>query len=375
MKTVFSNRLQQVMPNRILALDGVRGIAILGVLLCHGLCPIKTESSWAHALKALFSFGTFGVDLFFVLSGFLITQILLKNHESSNLLKVFWIRRIARIMPLYLAFLAVMFAICAFFITENMPAVPGWAYLFYLQNFYLAAGASPSHFGFDITWSLVIEEHFYLIFPFLIAFAPRKYHLRIILTACCMGLPMRLLVHPWLGNHFHLVQLNSLFLTGRIDELSGGALLAYLIQTRDLLSRRLFSPVCVVVAWAFVGGLYALKTGDHFITAVAGVLTIGTLLGKSWTVCSKLFESHVLRFFGRISYALYLFHSPVFWYFHHAFTGAAALCGVLLAAGVAITLAWISTCWFEEPLLEKARQFRYKKASREACADTDKISY
>jgi peptidoglycan/LPS O-acetylase OafA/YrhL len=361
MKTDPTSRSELIEPIRILSLDGVRGIAIFGVLVCHGLSPIRTESGWAHALKALFSFGTFGVDLFFVLSGFLITRILLKNHGAGNLLKVFWIRRIARIMPLYVAFLAIMYAICVCFIPENMPAVPGWAYLLYLQNFFLASGASPSHFGFDITWSLVIEEHFYLIFPFLIAFTPQKLHLRIILAACCIGLPMRLLVHPWLESHFHLFQLNSLFLTGRIDELSGGALLAYLIHMGEPLSRRLFSPASSVAAWALIGALYAFKTGDHFITAVAGVLTIGTLIGGNWSVYAEFFEKDALRFFGRISYALYLFHSPFFWYSHHHFTGPAAFFAVVVGAVLATGLAWISTRWFEERLLAKARQFQYAK--------------
>jgi hypothetical protein len=174
MKTDSSNRSEAAQPIRILALDGVRGIAVLGVIVAHGLSPIQTESPWADFLKALLSFGTYGVDLFFVLSGFLITGILLKNHGAGNLLKVFWIRRIARIMPLYVAFLVIMYSVCAFFIPENMPKVPGWAYFFYLQNFFLAGGAAPSSFGFDITWSLVIEEHFYLLFPFLIALSPPK---------------------------------------------------------------------------------------------------------------------------------------------------------------------------------------------------------
>jgi len=361
MKTDSSNRSEAAQPIRILALDGVRGIAVLGVIVAHGLSPIQTESPWADFLKALLSFGTYGVDLFFVLSGFLITGILLKNHGAGNLLKVFWIRRIARIMPLYVAFLVIMYSVCAFFIPENMPKVPGWAYFFYLQNFFLAGGAAPSSFGFDITWSLVIEEHFYLLFPFLIALSPRKYHLRIILAGCCMGLPMRLLVHPWLESHFHLVRLNSLFLTGRLDQLCGGALLAYVVYAGIPLPKRLFSPVAVIAAWTLVGMLFVLKAREHLITGIAGVLTLGMLIGSGCPVCVRFFESRVLRFFGRISYALYLFHSPLFWYSHHYFTGMASFLGVLFAAILAIGLAWISTRYFEEPLLEKARQYRYAK--------------
>jgi len=362
MKTDPANRSETAEPSRILALDGIRGIAVLGVLVSHGLSPIQTESYWANLFKALLSFGTYGVDLFFVLSGFLITGILFKNHGAGNLLKVFWIRRIVRIMPLYVAFLIVMYSICAFFIPENMPKVPSWAYFFYLQNFFLAGGVSPNSFGFDITWSLVIEEHFYLIFPFLIALTPRKYHFWIILAGCCIGLPMRLLVHPWLESHFHLVRLNSLFLTGRIDQLCGGALLAYLIHGRIPLSNRLFSSASVIAAWTVVGVLYALKIREHLITGIAGVLTLGTLIGGGYPACVKFFESRALRFLGRISYALYLFHSPFFWYFHHNFTGVYSFFGVLLGAVLAIGLAWISTRFFEEPLLAKARRYRYAKA-------------
>ena len=158
-------------------------------------------------------------------------------------------------------------------------------------------------------------------------------------------------MHPWLENYFHLTQLNTLLLTGRIDELSGGALLAYLVQARSGLSKRIFSPVTVIAAWSVVGALYALKTGDHFITGVAGVLTIGMLVDGSWPAWTAFFENCGLRFLGRISYALYLFHSPFFWYFHHRFSGVTAFFGVLLGAGLAIGLAWISTRWV------KRRQF------------------
>lgn len=362
MKTDPTNYSETAEPSRILALDGIRGIAILGVLVAHGLSPIQTEAHWANLFKAALSFGTYGVDLFFVLSGFLITGILFKNHGAGDLLKVFWIRRIVRIMPLYVGFLIAMYLICAFVVPDNMTKVPIWAYFLYLQNFFLASGISPNSFGFDITWSLVIEEHFYLIFPFLIAWAPRKYHLRIILAGCCIGLPMRLLVHPWLESHYDLVRLNSLFLTGRIDQLCGGACLAYMLHGRIPLSNRPFSPVFAIAAWMLVGILYALKIREHLITGIAGVLTLGTLIKGGCPAFVKFFESRVLRFFGRISYALYLFHSPVFWYFHHHLTGVASFFGVLLGAVLAIVFAWTSTRFFEEPLLAKARRYRYAKA-------------
>jgi peptidoglycan/LPS O-acetylase OafA/YrhL len=346
--------------SRVLALDGVRGVAILCVLICHGVNSIPLTNNFIKVVKAFASFGTFGVDLFFVLSGFLITKILLHNHRANNLMRVFWARRIARIAPLYLLFLAVMYTVCLLFIQENLPSPPWWSYVLYLQNFFLAKGCAVSSFGFDITWSLVIEEHFYLIFPFLIAVSSKKYHLPLILLFCFMGIPGRLVLHPFLEHHYNLVRLDSLYLTGRIDELGLGALLAFFYVRKYDLSKWWLSPFTCILLWFSVGILFIFKSSDHFLTGSAGFVTIAcTVSGVSFGF-RKFFEISVFRFFGRISYALYLFHTPLFWMVKNKSHGYSSIIYFIIAVGVSVGAASISTYFFEEPIQKKVKNVKYR---------------
>ena len=345
---------------RITALDGVRGIAILAVVVGHGICPISTTSEWARLIKAIISYCTFGVDLFFVLSGFLITTILVRNHASKNLLKVFWIRRAARITPLYFLFLVTLATFCYVFMPDQLPSPPMWSYFTYLQNFYLAAGAPVNYFGFDITWSLAIEEHFYLLFPFLIVLFPIKHVWKLVLIVFLSGFFFRHLLHPWLESSFGLQRLDSLFLTGRIDQLGGGAFLAMALM-KGWMPRFLFSPPVALLFWALSCVMKLSGYGDHLFPAIAGILTVGIAVKGERIIFRKILEMRFLVFLGRISYALYLFHTPFFWYAHSRLTGAPALLAVCLSAAVAGMCAWMSTRYFEEPIQRMARAFHYDK--------------
>jgi peptidoglycan/LPS O-acetylase OafA/YrhL len=345
--------------NRIASLDGIRGLSILAVLIGHGICPIQLDAKWMTYAKFIASMGTYGVDLFFVLSGFLISKILYSNHGSENLLKTFWIRRIARIMPLYFAFIIILYLVCTVFMPRNMPQIPLWAYFLYVQNFFLASGYQANHFGFDITWSLVVEEHFYLIFPLLIAFAKKKYHFFIVATICCLGLPFRHLLHPWMESECGLANLNFLSITGRLDELGLGALLAIFFYGNRGMPEKLFSPSVSMLAWLIVFSAAALKSVDNIMPAIASLLLIGSVIfGKAvWWL--NIFESKPLRFLGRISYALYLFHTPMFWFAHDRTSGYESFIAVGIATVFAIFAAWLSTKYFEEPIQSLAKKYRY----------------
>jgi peptidoglycan/LPS O-acetylase OafA/YrhL len=345
--------------DRILALDGVRGLAILSVLICHAANSIPFTTEIIKFFKALASFGTFGVDLFFVLSGYLITKILLHNYDSINLLRVFWVRRIARIAPLYIAFLLVMFSFCWLFLPSNLPNPPWWSYLLYLQNFYLASGMPADSFGFDITWSLVIEEHFYLLFPVVIAVSSKKYHLPLMLLFCVVGLPSRLFLHPWLEARYHFVHLDSLFLTGRIDELAIGGLLSLCYERKYFFYKWLFTPKTFFVLWSCVGFMYVTKYHDNFVTGLAGCATIGCALSDDWPTFRQFLESSLLRFFGRISYALYLFHTPLFWFVENKTTGYISFLFLFISAVIAVILSFVSTYYFEEPIQKKFKRIKY----------------
>ena len=151
-------------------LDGLRTLAILLVMLFHFFqarplpaAPVIRE------LTKLTALGQTGVDLFFVLSGFLITGILLDARGKQNALKVFYFRRVLRIFPLYYAYLIVAFLVLpAFHAASHVTYSNQWWFWFYCQNIQATFAASfpttgPGHF-----WSLAVEEHFYLIWPFIV---------------------------------------------------------------------------------------------------------------------------------------------------------------------------------------------------------------
>ena len=168
------------MPNafskRIPELDGIRGLAVLAILLYH-LVFLAGWDRLPFKIGALLSFGWSGVDLFFVLSGFLIGGILLDARGASNYFRVFYTRRAYRILPLYLALCGA--SVLIFY--THLPThswlfegkTPWYAYLTFGQNFWMVKGTLDSR-QMDMTWSLAVEEQFYLTLPLVIRFVRRE---------------------------------------------------------------------------------------------------------------------------------------------------------------------------------------------------------
>src|SRR5580704_8273950 len=161
------------MKKKIPQLDAVRGIAVLLVLLHN------TDVYPALHLHLISANGWMGVDLFFVLSGLLITGILLDTKESDGYFKNFYARRCLRIWPLYYSVLILMFVIVPHLRPQDAHAIfqrssPWWAYPFFLQNFFVAIPAQAAG-PLGVTWSLAIEEQFYLVWPLFIRFCPSAY--------------------------------------------------------------------------------------------------------------------------------------------------------------------------------------------------------
>src|SRR5438445_5854386 len=150
--------------SHIPALDGLRGWAILLVLLTHIAAPLR----WSTPLLVISSYGWVGVDLFFVLSGFLITGILIDSKPHTGYLKSFYVRRILRIWPIYFLLLAVVFLVTPYLgrAFEFPHSYYRWEYyVFYLQNVWLKDfGPAP----LQMTWSLAVEERFYLLLPLVV---------------------------------------------------------------------------------------------------------------------------------------------------------------------------------------------------------------
>lgn len=227
------NNLSHIPP-----LDGLRGIAILLVLIYHCL-EFVPFSGIDQFLMRFVRMGWCGVDLFFVLSGFLITRILIETQSETQYYKAFYARRFLRIFPIYYFFLAIAFVLIAdnfiFFRQDRFAPVASkqiW-FWFYGQNFFFAKeGWPPVNSYFNHLWSLAVEQQFYLLWPFIVKVNIERLE-KICFGIIALALGLRILFFlfniPWVASFV-------LFFT-RIDALCMGALAAIFINRNNVLQR------------------------------------------------------------------------------------------------------------------------------------------
>lgn len=293
------------MRKNIPQLDAIRGIAILIVMLHNA-----THKDPELYLQRIFSSGWMGVDLFFVLSGFLITGILLDTRASADYFKNFYARRILRIWPLYYFVLLLMFAVIPLAVPAAADAVfstrssPWWAFPLFLQNFLLphSAGAVAS---LGVAWSLGVEEQFYLVWPWLVrSCSPNRLRQFAVGVVCASPL-FRL----YLQQH-HVDIYANLFC--RLDGLMAGALLACVLHSRKELPSR-FNRL----AWLALGLAAPLAVATdtarnewfvHSLAVIAAASLLYLALASSNRGLQALLTNRFLIYTGTISYGLYLLH-------------------------------------------------------------------
>lgn len=321
------------------ALDGLRGVAVLLVLWAHS--PLVFQPYWLQQLRYFVQPNYLGVDVFFVLSGFLITRILLHSKARGDSLARFYWRRSLRIFPIYFLLIAAL-----------VFAEPGWYLLWsaaYLLNLRIASGDAPSPLAH--TWSLCVEEHYYLVWPCVVYFTARP--LRMLLY---VAIPLSLVsagaVHYLCGPECH-VQLRTIT-TCRVLSLSLGGLLAfYEARLTYRLTKQLGSVLLLGLAVAPIVKLAApdfLALGKFFGFSLAST---GIVLVCMFST-SRLLNAAWLRYVGRISYGLYLYHYPIFYFLWPTSppeTAAVSFGEYLLALAVTFGVAALSWRFFESPLL------------------------
>jgi peptidoglycan/LPS O-acetylase OafA/YrhL len=269
-------------------------------------------------LLSFFRAGWFGVDLFFVLSGYLITGILLDAKNTPHAIRNFYIRRALRIFPLYFAILAVCTIMLPALFPASHPALPGalpWLWT-YTSNFYNAHGGwlAGNWFDFSHLWSLAIEEHFYLLWPWIILLVPQP---RLMPMCITLLITVILLRTAYCAAFPHDVNAPYLLTPFRCDGLLLGGLLAITQRTRgiDHLQRParlllLGGTILLIVAIARFGGIPRPAGPAASWTYTGLALLFTALLAATLTTphLNALFSHPALRTLGKYSYALYLFH-------------------------------------------------------------------
>jgi len=305
----------------IKSLDGVRGIAILAVVLCHAGAIVKDIPQ-----LSFLGLGTMGVDLFFALSGFLITSILIREREQPKYFRNFYYRRAMRIWPLYYTYILFMYGI-----VRNLPRLGAFQHLVahsaYLQEHPLTIVTPlavsllfaqnlwvPSLFCFrdltSITWSLCIEEQFYLFWPVAVRFLSQR-SFTILLFAILIASPfLRLLVfaHGFDGaTQWQTVYRFPFF---HFDAIAAGSLFAILrpkLEARRNSKTKLCAALAVSVLVLCVVG-----TASAWSFSAAALMSV-SLIGLALSgVGRRVWEWRPLTFLGFISYGLYLIHPTIF---------------------------------------------------------------
>ena len=372
----------------IKALDGIRGLAILLVLFHHAfLSNFAAGGRLTQAVGELFHLGRMGVDLFFVLSGFLITGILLDTRADPSFFKKFYSRRVLRIFPLYYGVLLVLLALTPLlhFNWQGMRLL----FLFDLQNlrpdvisnFLLTPSLGLFHF-----WSLAIEEQFYFVWPAVVFFIrDRRTLFKVTVTLIACSILLRLiLVAAGVGEV--AIRVDTLC---RADALLLGGILAMLFRSR-LRPRvlRLAPTIClatislVAVSIVFLGDDgTVLPTVPHAAIIpywISGLrysvfaLCFASLIAWSLrpaSIMASVFQLRFLRFFGKYSYGIYVLHVPAITLLLspirtllHGLTGSKGIAVAgsgILAILLSIAAAVLSFHLFEKPFLRLKRFFDY----------------
>lgn len=377
---------EHIPQRRIRELDGLRGAAIVLVLLYHYgyLTPRGASASFLTGLQKSFGIGWAGVDLFFVLSGFLIGGILLDARGSESYFSTFYARRFFRIMPLYYLWIGIYFVLTLTVVrvylaplgtvSERWSSIP--IYLFFVQNMTKNLHSNLGTAWLAHLWSLAVEEQFYLLMPLAVRFLPRR-RLVPLLLAAILGAPVaRIVVFKYLSKA-HAIQ--YMLTPCRADALAMGVLLAvfwrddrwttWLSSRRALLTSVTLSLAAVVAylafydpsPYSFVMTTWGFSAIDLFFSCL---LVIALLVpeGVFGAVCRLAFLAEL----GRLSYCMYITHEVVNLLCHSFLRGDIPRITSWQSAGVTLLsalatygIAKVSWAYFENPLLQRGRAYRY----------------
>jgi len=336
--------------------DSLRAFAVITVMCYH----VDKNVPELH-LFPTFRHGYMGVDLFFVLSGFLITDILLNTRSKKHFFRNFYARRVLRIWPLYFSILILVFL----FLPVLRPAYKGIiaaschpviAYPFFIQNFF-----QPRSFGpVEVTWSLAIEEQFYLVWAIFVYLLSDKVLTRLCIAVIVLSPLLRYLAFHsgWSDEYIYRFTLT------RMDTLAAGCLLAlgFPLLHRHPLVLFLLGGIGLSVVLPFQ---WRPLIPTFALLCFSGVIVLASRGGiiPTW---------RPLRYLGKISFGLYLLHVPVYdtvREFVHASGVAQSIAVFVLDIGGAVAAASLSWYFLESPFLRLKRHFEFERPLGSSGAD------
>lgn len=362
--------LPPLQPRYIPALDGLRGLAILLVILWHYVIPFTWDvlPGWA------------GVDLFFVLSGYLITERLMISRGKPNYFSHFYRNRALRIFPLYYTFVIIFLLLIHFFVRkQNLPTlapyVDHWpSFLIFTENWTFIRYQFPQDPSMLHLWSVAVEVQFYLLWPFIILLTPNtRFRIKAfpILVLCI--LLARIILFLSISSGREKIYFNTFF---RMDSFLMGSLLYQIHTARITIPGRplrwgLLALLAALIAGTFIAG-DASPFNEFYSTAGFTLLAIffagvtHLAIHRQPNRIQTLLQGKVLRFFGKRSYCIYIVHVPILlaiygrltllgsqlWPGH---TGFFHILAILLALALTLLVSVISYRYFESYFLRIKR--------------------
>jgi len=326
---------------RIRQWDGVRAVAILLVFSEHAF---GLKMGWA------------GVDLFFVLSGLLITRILRQDRDTPSFWSRFYLKRAARILPP----LAVLFLVCSIYPTQ----LGQWLGIIFFASNFVRVFCPNIHNPVVITWSLAIEEQFYLFWPFAVRFLDTRQLIRLLIALLVIEPLLRAIVTPFTQS-WDLIYYLTPF---HIDGLALGSLIAVLLENErakariTLLAPRVFfaSTACLLGGMAIfpwfrrpANSIAFNSLGYSLLILACGSLICYTLLHEIATV-TKILSLRGLTVLGTISYGVYLYHGT---FIDFVTVRGHKLASSLLAFAGVTVYCWLSFRFYEQPMIRWAHRF------------------
>lgn len=301
-------------------LDGLRFICFLLVFLHHSfhteVSSILTDSSYIYLKKTIFTNGNLGVNFFFVLSGFLITYLLIQERSNSNTINIknFWIRRILRIWPLY--FFCVFFGFFIFpMIKTFMGIVPSetatfFSYLTFTNNFDLIRNGLPDSSILGVLWSIAVEEQFYFIWPIILSLIPIKNY-----SFAFMTIIISSLIFRWMNMDIMLHEYHTLSCIGDMAIGGIGAWLIWLYGNQYIVRMKRIEILILYLTVGFIFffrkefSSYSLFTAIFERIIIASIFLL-VILEQNYAKNSffKFKNFKFISYLGTISYGLYCLH-------------------------------------------------------------------